>query len=105
MGDIALNANFVREVNHPLARRRCILWHFTRCLLTDETHCNSNLQQCSLNTEIILIFGPQLTILQRGLSATAELLVNDIIDDLRTSGCGMHIDGQYAGCILYADDI
>ena len=26
-------------------------WHFNRCLLTGETNCNSNLQQCSLNTE------------------------------------------------------
>ena len=49
-GDIPLNTNFVREMNHPLARRRCILWHFNRCLLTGETNCNSNLQQCSLNT-------------------------------------------------------
>jgi len=51
VGDIPLNTNFVREVNHPLARRRCILWHFDRCLLTGETNCNSNLQECSLNTE------------------------------------------------------
>ena len=49
--DIPLNANFVREVKHPLAQRRCILWHFSRCLLTGETNCNSNLQQCCLNTE------------------------------------------------------
>ena len=30
--DIPLKANFVREGNHPLARRRCILWHFNCCL-------------------------------------------------------------------------
>ena len=32
-----------------------------RCLLTGETNwCNSNLQQCSLNTKTTLIFAPQL---------------------------------------------
>jgi len=50
-GGHPLKYKFVREVNHPLARRRCILWNFNRCLLTGETNCNSNLQQCSLNTE------------------------------------------------------
>jgi len=52
VGDIPLNTNFVRELNHPIERRRCILWHFNRCqLLTGETNCNSNLQQYCLNTE------------------------------------------------------
>ena len=58
MVDIPLNANFVREVNHPLARRRCILWHFNRCLLTGETNCNSNLLWIR---KTMLIFAPQLT--------------------------------------------
>ena len=73
MGDIPLKTNFVREVNHPLARRRCILWHFNRCLLTGET----NLQQQS--TAMFFQHGKQhwylrhhWPTLQRGLSAIAE---------------------------------
>ena len=78
MGDIPLNANFVREENHPLARRRCILWHFNRCMLTGETNCNSNLQQCSLNTEnnidICATTDPHCSAVSL-YSAIAELLV------------------------------
>jgi len=61
-GGYPLKYKFCLWMNHPLARRRCILWHFNRCLLTGElTNCNNHLQQCSLNTETTLIFAPQLT--------------------------------------------
>jgi len=44
-------------VKHALAWRRCILWHFKSCLLTGETHCNSNVLWIR---KTMLIFQPQL---------------------------------------------
>ena len=31
--------------------------------------------------------------------------IDNAIDDLRHSGCGLHIGSYFAGCVVYADDI
>jgi len=33
------------------------------------------------------------------------IYVDDLIDELRNSGCGIYIGRLFVGCILYADDI
>ena len=71
VGGIPLNANFVHEVNHPLARRSCILWHFNCCLLTGKAIYSSVLWL----QKKYWYLGHNCPTLQRGLSAIAELLV------------------------------
>jgi len=34
-----------------------------------------------------------------------SIYLDNVIDDLRHSGCGLHIGSCFSGCVVYADDI